>query len=32
MIRDGKLKSIKEVKRRIIPRAAIQAYLDTHAS
>jgi len=32
LIRDGKLKSIKEGKRRIIPRAAIQAYLDTHAS
>ena len=32
LIRDGKLKSIKEGKRRIIPRAAIQAYLDAHAS
>jgi excisionase family DNA binding protein len=32
LIRDGKLKSIKEGKRRIIPKAAIQAYLDAYAS
>ena len=32
LIRDGKLKSVKEGKRRIIPRAAIQAYLDSHAT
>ena len=32
LIRDGKLKSIKEGKRRIIPRSEIQAYLDAHAA
>ena len=32
LIRDGKLLSIKEGKRRIIPRAAIQAYLDANAA
>jgi len=28
----GKLKSVKEGKRRIIPKAAIQAYLDANVS
>jgi excisionase family DNA binding protein len=32
LIRDGKLKSIKEGKRRIIPRTEIQAYLDSNAA
>ncbi len=32
LIREGKLKSVKEGKRRIIPKAAIQAYLDSYAT
>ncbi len=32
LIREGKLRSIKEGKRRIIPRTEIQAYLDAHAA
>jgi excisionase family DNA binding protein len=32
MIKEGRLKSIREGRRRIIPRSAIQAYLDSNAA